>query len=147
MHFIRGKDSQGEEVIKPYTPTTLDADVGYFELVIKMYPQGRMSHHSREMREVGNNDGGEVTAERGGGWGTMRVGSGDEGEENLIVKRGMVGSGYLTRWCKAMLYLKAPVYIVHDNFLTFVLFRFVIGQHLDQFSVRMHQPLIQLLAL
>ncbi|XP_073062230.1 NADH--cytochrome b5 reductase 1-like [Primulina eburnea] len=47
----RGKDSQGEEVIKPYTPTTLDSDVGYFELVIKMYPQGRMSHHFREMRE------------------------------------------------------------------------------------------------
>lgn len=46
----RGKDSQGEEVIKPYTPTTLDADVGHFELVIKMYPQGRMSHHFREMR-------------------------------------------------------------------------------------------------
>ncbi|KAI3694459.1 hypothetical protein L1987_77424 [Smallanthus sonchifolius] len=47
----RGKDSQGEEVIKPYTPTTLDIDVGYFELVIKMYPQGRMSHHFRETRE------------------------------------------------------------------------------------------------
>ncbi|KAK1420672.1 hypothetical protein QVD17_22458 [Tagetes erecta] len=47
----RGQDSQGEEVIKPYTPTTLDTDVGYFELVIKMYPQGRMSHHFREMRE------------------------------------------------------------------------------------------------
>ncbi|KAI3778007.1 hypothetical protein L2E82_06955 [Cichorium intybus] len=46
-----GKDSQGEEVIKPYTPTTLDTDVGYFALVIKMYPQGRMSHHFREMRE------------------------------------------------------------------------------------------------
>ncbi|KAL3654531.1 hypothetical protein CASFOL_001516 [Castilleja foliolosa] len=46
-----GKDSQGEEVIKPYTPTTLDSDVGHFELVIKMYPQGRMSHHFREMRE------------------------------------------------------------------------------------------------
>ncbi|KAA0053927.1 NADH--cytochrome b5 reductase 1-like isoform X1 [Cucumis melo var. makuwa] len=46
----RGKDSQGEEVIKSYTPTTLDSDVGYFELVIKMYPQGRMSHHFREMR-------------------------------------------------------------------------------------------------
>ncbi|KAL5547042.1 hypothetical protein UlMin_006729 [Ulmus minor] len=46
----RGKDSQGEEVIKPYTPTTLDSDVGYFELVIKMYPLGRMSHHFREMR-------------------------------------------------------------------------------------------------
>ncbi|CAL5425617.1 unnamed protein product [Camellia sinensis] len=47
----RGKDSQGEDVIKPYTPTTLDSDVGYFELVIKMYPHGRMSHHFREMRE------------------------------------------------------------------------------------------------
>ncbi|XP_058079207.1 NADH--cytochrome b5 reductase 1-like [Magnolia sinica] len=46
----RGKDSVGDEVIKPYTPTTLDSDVGYFELVIKMYPQGRMSHHFREMR-------------------------------------------------------------------------------------------------
>lgn len=33
----RGKDSQGEEVIKPYTPTTLDSDVGYFELVIKVH--------------------------------------------------------------------------------------------------------------
>ncbi|CAI9787467.1 unnamed protein product [Fraxinus pennsylvanica] len=49
----RGKDGQGEEVIKPYTPTTLDSDVGYFELVIKMYPQGRMSHHFREMRVAG----------------------------------------------------------------------------------------------
>ncbi|KAK9122481.1 hypothetical protein Sjap_012083 [Stephania japonica] len=46
----RGKDALGEEVIKPYTPTTLDSDVGFFELVIKMYPQGRMSHHFREMR-------------------------------------------------------------------------------------------------
>jgi cytochrome-b5 reductase len=46
----RGKDGQGEEIIKPYTPTTLDSDVGYFNLVIKMYPQGRMSHHFREMR-------------------------------------------------------------------------------------------------
>ncbi|KAM7470588.1 hypothetical protein LguiA_008771 [Lonicera macranthoides] len=47
----RGKDSQGDEVIKAYTPTTLDSDVGYFELVIKMYPQGRMSLHFRELHE------------------------------------------------------------------------------------------------
>ncbi|KAK7306726.1 hypothetical protein VNO77_44681 [Canavalia gladiata] len=47
----RGKDGLGEEVVKPYTPTTLDTDVGYFELVVKMYPQGRMSHHFREMHE------------------------------------------------------------------------------------------------
>ncbi|MFS7904503.1 putative cytochrome-b5 reductase [Helianthus anomalus] len=48
---IRGTDSQGQEITKPYTPTTLDTDAGYFELVIKMYPQGRMSHHFREMKE------------------------------------------------------------------------------------------------
>lgn len=46
----RGKDAVGEEVIKSYTPTTLDSDLGYFELVIKMYSQGRMSHHFREMK-------------------------------------------------------------------------------------------------
>uniref|UniRef100_A0A0D3G969 NADH-cytochrome b5 reductase n=1 Tax=Oryza barthii TaxID=65489 RepID=A0A0D3G969_9ORYZ len=46
----RGQDATGEEVIKPYTPTTLDSDLGRFELVIKMYPQGRMSHHFREMK-------------------------------------------------------------------------------------------------
>ena len=33
----RGKDAQGEDVIKPYTPTTLDSDLGRFELVIKVY--------------------------------------------------------------------------------------------------------------
>lgn len=46
----RGQDAAGEEVIKPYTPTTLDSDLGNFQLVIKMYPQGRMSHHFREMK-------------------------------------------------------------------------------------------------
>ncbi|KAK6928981.1 Flavoprotein pyridine nucleotide cytochrome reductase-like, FAD-binding domain [Dillenia turbinata] len=46
----RGKDSQGNEVIRPYTPITLDSDIGYFELVVKMYPNGKMSHHFREMK-------------------------------------------------------------------------------------------------
>ena len=32
----RGKDSEGQEVIRPYTPITLDSDVGYFELVVKV---------------------------------------------------------------------------------------------------------------
>ncbi|KAJ4821792.1 NADH-cytochrome b5 reductase [Turnera subulata] len=51
-HIIcRGKDSEGREVTRPYTPITLDSDVGFFELVVKMYPEGRMSHHFREMKE------------------------------------------------------------------------------------------------
>jgi hypothetical protein len=32
----RGQDATGEEVIKPYTPTTLDSDLGNFQLVIKV---------------------------------------------------------------------------------------------------------------
>ncbi|CAH8382687.1 unnamed protein product [Eruca vesicaria subsp. sativa] len=51
----RGNDAQGEEVIKPYTPTTIYSDLGRFELVVKMYPQGRMSHHSREVRRISGN--------------------------------------------------------------------------------------------
>ncbi|XP_061358487.1 NADH--cytochrome b5 reductase 1-like [Gastrolobium bilobum] len=50
--LVRGKDSQGEEVLRSYTPITLDSeDIGYFELVVKMYPNGKMSHHFREMKE------------------------------------------------------------------------------------------------
>ncbi|XP_062175216.1 NADH--cytochrome b5 reductase 1-like isoform X2 [Alnus glutinosa] len=49
--LCRGKDSEGEQVVRPYTPITLDSDVGYFELVVKMYPKGKMSHHFREMQE------------------------------------------------------------------------------------------------
>ncbi|KAJ8447225.1 hypothetical protein Cgig2_030456 [Carnegiea gigantea] len=62
----RGKDSEGKEVVRPYTPITLDSDVGYFELVVKwcmalfhmcgtavsqMYLKGRMSHYFRLMKE------------------------------------------------------------------------------------------------
>jgi len=32
----RGIDSQGEEVKRSYTPITLDSDVGYFDLVVKV---------------------------------------------------------------------------------------------------------------
>ncbi|GAY55550.1 hypothetical protein CUMW_165040 [Citrus unshiu] len=46
-----GRGDLGEEVIKPHTPATLDSDIGYFELVIKMYLQGRMSHHFHELQE------------------------------------------------------------------------------------------------
>ncbi|KAK4279229.1 hypothetical protein QN277_016963 [Acacia crassicarpa] len=45
----RGRDFFGEEVVRQYTPITLDSDVGYFDLLVKMYPRGRMSHHFRQM--------------------------------------------------------------------------------------------------
>jgi hypothetical protein len=34
--LTRGRDSQGEEVMRSYTPITLDSDIGYFELVVKV---------------------------------------------------------------------------------------------------------------
>ncbi|KAL3690231.1 hypothetical protein R1sor_016540 [Riccia sorocarpa] len=47
----RGTDLTGEEVIKPYTPTTLDSDVGHFELVVKVYDKGRMSGYFGRLKE------------------------------------------------------------------------------------------------
>ncbi|KAM7268232.1 hypothetical protein ACFE04_010398 [Oxalis oulophora] len=49
--FCRGRDYDGRDVVRPYTPITLDSDLGYFELVVKMYPKGKMSHYLREIVE------------------------------------------------------------------------------------------------
>jgi cytochrome-b5 reductase len=46
-----GFDSEGVEVIRPYTPTTLDSDVGYFELVVKVYKEGKVSAYFGRMKE------------------------------------------------------------------------------------------------
>jgi len=35
----------GKEVYRPYTPISSDDDKGYFDLMIKVYPQGKMSQH------------------------------------------------------------------------------------------------------
>eukprot|EP01080_Neovahlkampfia_damariscottae_P004351 gene4351-7707_t len=35
----------GEEVLRSYTPTSSNSDLGFFELVIKVYPKGKMSQH------------------------------------------------------------------------------------------------------
>ncbi|BEJ13484.1 hypothetical protein CspHIS471_0306580 [Cutaneotrichosporon sp. HIS471] len=35
----------GKNVMRSYTPTTLDNDKGYFELVVKTYPQGNISKY------------------------------------------------------------------------------------------------------
>ncbi|THG23664.1 hypothetical protein TEA_021917 [Camellia sinensis var. sinensis] len=50
-HHIRcrGNDSEGEAVIRPYTPITLDSDLGYFELVVK----GRFKYKPGQVRAFG----------------------------------------------------------------------------------------------
>jgi cytochrome-b5 reductase len=36
---------EGEEVVRSYTPTSSNSDKGFFDLVIKVYPKGKMSQH------------------------------------------------------------------------------------------------------
>ncbi|QDZ21453.1 NADH-cytochrome b5 reductase [Chloropicon primus] len=40
---VMGYDENNEEVRRPYTPTTLADTRGHFDLVVKIYPQGKMS--------------------------------------------------------------------------------------------------------
>jgi cytochrome-b5 reductase len=40
----------GKEVYRPYTPTSSDDDLGHFDLVIKVYPQGKMSQYIDKMQ-------------------------------------------------------------------------------------------------
>jgi Oxidoreductase FAD-binding domain len=44
--MIKGpNDADGKVVAKPYTPTTLSDEKGHFELVVKVYPGGKVSGH------------------------------------------------------------------------------------------------------
>ena len=40
---VLGYDENNEEVRRPYTPTTLADTLGHFDLVVKIYPDGKMS--------------------------------------------------------------------------------------------------------
>jgi cytochrome-b5 reductase len=39
------KDAEGAPVIRPYTPVSTNAMLGQFELMVKVYPDGKMSQH------------------------------------------------------------------------------------------------------
>jgi len=39
------KDAEGAPVIRPYTPVSTNAMLGKFELMVKIYPDGKMSQH------------------------------------------------------------------------------------------------------
>lgn len=46
-------DDEGKPVIRPYTPVSTNAMVGKFELMVKVYPDGKMSQHLDRL-EVGH---------------------------------------------------------------------------------------------
>jgi cytochrome-b5 reductase len=46
------QDADGADVIRPYTPVSTNAMLGQFELLVKIYPGGKLSQHLDKM-EVG----------------------------------------------------------------------------------------------
>lgn len=47
---LQGVTDAGEEFGRPYTPTSLDSDVGRVDLVIKVYPTGAMSQYLEKLK-------------------------------------------------------------------------------------------------
>jgi len=48
--LLRFFDEESKPVSRPYTPVSSDEDRGYFDLLIKLYPQGRMSQRLQSMQ-------------------------------------------------------------------------------------------------
>jgi len=48
--YVRAKTAQGEQS-RPYTPTSSDDDKGHFDLVIKIYPTGKLTPHLEKLKE------------------------------------------------------------------------------------------------
>jgi len=48
--FLKFDDAQGNAVSRAYTPISSDDELGYFELVVKVYEQGKMSRHLDSMK-------------------------------------------------------------------------------------------------
>ena len=48
--LLRCTDAEGKLVSRPYTPVSSDDDLGHFDLLIKLYPQGKMSQHLQAMQ-------------------------------------------------------------------------------------------------
>jgi len=73
-------DIDGEEIKRSYTPTSTNDDIGYFDLVVKIYPKGKMSQHLDHLK-IGE---------------TIKV-SGPKGrflyEKNKFSKIGMIAGG------------------------------------------------------
>jgi len=47
---LQFQDKDGNPVIRRYTPVTSDEEKGYFDLVIKVYPEGKMSQYLSKLK-------------------------------------------------------------------------------------------------
>lgn len=48
--LLKFTNAEGKPISRPYTPISSDDDLGYFDLLIKLYPQGQMSQHLDKMQ-------------------------------------------------------------------------------------------------
>lgn len=48
--LVAKADVNGENVVRPYTPTNTNAEKGHVELVVKGYPDGKMSKHIANLK-------------------------------------------------------------------------------------------------
>lgn len=48
--ILAGVEVNGEMVVRPYTPISTNADVGTFDLLVKKYPDGKMSSFLSELK-------------------------------------------------------------------------------------------------
>lgn len=53
---IRGKDSEGNPISRQYTPVTNENTVGYFDVVIKIYPDGQLGNYLKNLPVNSNVD-------------------------------------------------------------------------------------------
>jgi cytochrome-b5 reductase len=70
----------GEEIKRSYTPTTTNDDLGYFDLVVKIYPKGKMTQYLDQL-QIGD------TITVGGPKGRFLY------EKNKFAKIGMIAGG------------------------------------------------------
>jgi len=47
--YLRYHDKENKPISRPYTPISSDDNLGYFDLLIKIYPQGKMGQHLKSM--------------------------------------------------------------------------------------------------
>eukprot|EP00276_Gloeochaete_wittrockiana_P006238 CAMPEP_0184656218 /NCGR_PEP_ID=MMETSP0308-20130426/15984_1 /TAXON_ID=38269 /ORGANISM="Gloeochaete witrockiana, Strain SAG 46.84" /LENGTH=275 /DNA_ID=CAMNT_0027093219 /DNA_START=141 /DNA_END=968 /DNA_ORIENTATION=- len=53
QHISLSANIEGKDISRPYTPTTLDEDLGHFDLVVKVYEKGQMTQYLDQMA-IGN---------------------------------------------------------------------------------------------
>ena len=79
---------------KSYTPITSDDDVGFFELLVKVYPQGNMSKH---LDSMAMGDAIPVQGPKGKltykGHGEIHIKTGDDVTVHRVTKLGMIAGG------------------------------------------------------